>query len=109
MTRPQVATIVQRHDFPKPVLVIGTGEAWLREDVEAFAEDRPIPARKRNELRDVYLTAQDLAARRGVTPEAVRQKNGAPPRTGQINRASIWYRPDVEHWLAEHPSRARGC
>jgi len=42
-------------------------------------------------------TASDLAELLGVTPEAVRQKGAAaPPRTGQINGATIYYRPDVE-------------
>lgn len=100
-TRPQVATLIRRHDFPKPVLVTGKGEAWLREDVEAFAAGGSFPDREHYELQELYLTAEQVADLLGVTPAALRQKNGAsPPRIGQINGASIYYLPDIEDWLA---------
>jgi predicted DNA-binding transcriptional regulator AlpA len=100
-TRPQVATLIRQPDFPKAVLSVDTGDAWLREDVEAYAAGRPFTPREHNELRPLYLTAKEVAAARGVTPAALRQKNAAaPPRIGQINRTVIYYRPDVEEWLA---------
>jgi predicted DNA-binding transcriptional regulator AlpA len=104
MTRPAVTTLINRHDFPQPVLVLPKGNAWLLDDVMAYAEGRPFPLRSRDEFRDEYLVTQELALLLNVTPAALRQPNAAaPPRTGAIVGASIWLRSDVERWLEEHP------
>jgi predicted DNA-binding transcriptional regulator AlpA len=104
VSQPVVATRVRRLDFPKPVLVVPKAQAWLREDIEAFAEGRPFVERERNELRCLYFTSDELASLLGVTPAALRQpKASAPERTGSIAGTSIWLRSDVEAWLEEHP------
>jgi hypothetical protein len=90
--------------YPRPVLVLGNTSAWLRDDVLSYHAGRERPARETNAFRLHYLNASELAARHGVTPAALRQKNAhAPAPDGAVCGKHIWYLPHVELWEADNP------
>lgn len=90
--------------FPRPVLVLRNTPAWLRDDIVGYQAGSEAPTRERDEFHSLYLTAAELAARHGVTPAALRQKEArAPAPDGAICGKHIWYLPHVEKWEAENP------
>lgn len=113
--RPEIAKLlgvdyqrVRRHEsdarYPRPVLVLGNTSAWLRDDILKYQAGRKRPALETNAFRVRYLNASELAARHGVTPAALRQKNAhAPAPDGAVCGKHIWYLPHVERWEADNP------
>jgi len=97
-------TATQRSDFPRPVLNFKKMSAWLREDVAAWRDQRPVPARAADELRQLYMDRHELARRLKIKVDSLKNRHTRkPPPTGAVSRTSYWLKTEVEDWLRRNP------
>jgi len=93
--------------FPIPVLVLWRQCGWYADDIVAYREGRPIPARRENELRPLVLDSHELAVRLGIRDDSLRAarhrgSGEVPPADGRVGWSFYWMRDKTEEWLATH-------
>jgi predicted DNA-binding transcriptional regulator AlpA len=81
--------------FPVPVLVIVDRRYWLREDIEAYRDGKPVPIRKHNELEGIYIDAVEASEILGVS-RAYLTHPGLLPDPVFKSAHQLWRRADVE-------------
>lgn len=97
-----VHQLVAQPAFPRPVVALGRNRFWLRSDIESYAKGEPVPTRRENQLRDVYMTSQEVAAMSGFSHSKVSAgKGGLPPRAVRLGAIDLWLRDELEDWLAK--------
>lgn len=95
--------------FPTPVAHFGRAPVWLRADVEAHLDSRPLPARRPNELQDELVDSASLADYLGYSLKSFRRFAARsptfPPPAARAHARNVWLRADVEAWLDEDARR----
>lgn len=96
-----VRDVVYQPGFPVPALILKRVSLWRRDDVEAFASGRPFPERKLDELRDVYMTVDELAELVETRRETVIGVPATPLPAVVVGRQRLYLRAEVEAALPE--------
>jgi hypothetical protein len=92
-------TARRKPGFPTPVIELGHARLWVRGDVEAYAAGDRFPTRRPNELRNLYVTANEAARATGLGVLAVRSgRHGFPEPAVQLRSVSLWLRSEVDAW-----------
>jgi predicted DNA-binding transcriptional regulator AlpA len=87
--------------FPTAVIDLPSKRFWVRADVEAYRDDRPIPVRQPNELRHAYMTVAEVSAATEMPERSVHKRLRGLPEPVLSGRVSVWLRDEIERWLAE--------
>lgn len=104
----------KRGVLPVPVLILANVRGWFIKDIEAFVAERPIPARREDELRPRVMSTAEVAALLGVTHTGLtsmlhQKSKTAPTPDGRLGKYHYWMREKTERWVAEHGKpRPRG-
>lgn len=94
--------------FPAPVAVIARGRVWLRTDIEAHRDGRPVPHRAPGELQDRLLDTNTVSEMVTFAPDTLRAAvhrqhwHRVPEPSGKVGQTLYWYRESVEAWVREH-------
>lgn len=88
-----------KHSFPEAVVDLPGARLWLRSDVEAYSQKKPFPERQENELRSVYMTADEAADAAGISPYTIRHGHRKFPEAAvRLGAVKLWLRSEVEAW-----------
>jgi len=95
-----------RTGFPRPVVRLGGGPAWLRSDIEDYANGRRDFGTEEFTLQHEFLENKELPKRLGMPEEQIRSevyeewRDIAPPPSSKAARRLYWSRLSVERWDA---------
>jgi predicted DNA-binding transcriptional regulator AlpA len=97
---------LNQSSFPTPAVIKGDRRFWLRADVEAWANERPFPARQQNELGHLYVDHIEDEAILGTTKSMAGRTKGHPLPIF-IGATRLWSRAEVEAHRDERAARSR--
>jgi len=96
-------------DYPQPVVqMFGLNWLWRRSDIEAYGQGCRDFDHERSELQGQYVNSHEIAARLGITQNAVRSRidlfkwHRVPRPAGKAGKHHYWWRSEVERWFSEH-------